>query len=164
MKMTVVLEREIDRLKQQLASGGAGDLTADARKVGDVNVLSIAVDAGDAKVLRGVIDVDDVYLTFGKRLRIPFETLEPNLGMGAGLHILFSNDKSEERKLHGARFGVTLDIGAAYKITDKIAIGPNIKYVFTVKRVYWHNPFVPHVHKDIFHYFIFNIHSRFSVD
>ena len=127
-----------------------------------MNVKEISM--GYAKVLRGSIDADDVYITFGERLRIPFETFEPHLGMGAGLHILFSNDKSEERKLHGARFGATLDIGVAYKVTDKIAIGPNIKYVFTVKKVYWHNPFAPHVHKDIFHYFIFNIHSRFSVD
>ncbi|MBM3242203.1 hypothetical protein FJZ31_38535 [Candidatus Poribacteria bacterium] len=125
-----------------------------------MNVKEISM--GYAKVLRGSIDADDIYIAFGKRLRIPFETLEPHLGMGAGLHILFSDDKSEERKLHGARFGATLDIGGAYKITDKIAIGPNIKYVFTVKKVYWHNPFVPHVHQDIFHYFIFNVHTSFA--
>lgn len=50
------LQREIDRLKHQLVSGGAGDLTEGVRKVGDISVLGAAVDVGDAGSLREMAD------------------------------------------------------------------------------------------------------------
>jgi alanyl-tRNA synthetase len=50
------LQREIDQLKKQLVSGGSGDLTANAKKVGDVNVLGATVELGDANSLRELAD------------------------------------------------------------------------------------------------------------
>ncbi|ASK34526.1 alanine--tRNA ligase [Alcanivorax sp. N3-2A] len=50
------LEKEIERLKQKLASGAGGDLTADARDVNGVKVLATRVDGADAKTLRVTMD------------------------------------------------------------------------------------------------------------
>lgn len=50
------LQREIDRLKKQWVSGGSGDLTAEARRVGDVRVLGAVVDVGEAAALRELAD------------------------------------------------------------------------------------------------------------
>jgi len=50
------LQRELDKLKQQLISGGTGDLTRDARKVGDISVLASIVDISDPKALREFAD------------------------------------------------------------------------------------------------------------
>ncbi len=47
------LQKELDKLKQKLASGGGGrDLMSEAVDVGGVRVLAVAIDADDAKVLR----------------------------------------------------------------------------------------------------------------
>ncbi len=50
------LQREIDKLKQQLIRGGTGDLTSEARKVGDISVLGAQVDVSDSKALRELAD------------------------------------------------------------------------------------------------------------
>ncbi|MCB9661625.1 MAG: alanine--tRNA ligase [Polyangiales bacterium] len=50
------LRREIERLKQQLMQGGAGDLSASARDMGGVNVLGAVVPLGDPKALRELAD------------------------------------------------------------------------------------------------------------
>jgi alanyl-tRNA synthetase len=50
------LEKEIERLKQKLASGAGGDLTADAREVNGTKVLAARVEGGDAKTLRVTMD------------------------------------------------------------------------------------------------------------
>jgi alanyl-tRNA synthetase len=50
------LQREIEHLKRKLVSGGAGDLTANARKVGDVTVLGTTVDVADPGALRELAD------------------------------------------------------------------------------------------------------------
>ncbi|ARB46440.1 alanine--tRNA ligase [Alloalcanivorax xenomutans] len=50
------LEKEVERLKQKLASGAGGDLTADAREVAGVKVLATQVDGADAKTLRVTMD------------------------------------------------------------------------------------------------------------
>ncbi|MCU5782485.1 alanyl-tRNA synthetase [Alcanivorax balearicus MACL04] len=50
------LEKELERLKQKLASGAGGDLTADAREVAGVKVLATQVDGADAKTLRVTMD------------------------------------------------------------------------------------------------------------
>ncbi|MBF5056358.1 alanyl-tRNA synthetase [Alcanivorax sp. 521-1] len=50
------LEKEVERLKQKLASGAGGDLTAEAREVGGVKVLATKVDGADAKTLRVTMD------------------------------------------------------------------------------------------------------------
>ena len=50
------LQREVERLKRQLVTGGSGDLTAQARKVGDTQVLGATVDVGDPKALRDLAD------------------------------------------------------------------------------------------------------------
>ncbi|MBM1144595.1 alanine--tRNA ligase [Alcanivorax sp. ZXX171] len=50
------LEKEVERLKQKLASGAGGDLTAEAREVNGVKVLATKVDGADAKTLRVTMD------------------------------------------------------------------------------------------------------------
>ena len=50
------LRREIERLKQQLMQGGAGDLTASARDINGVKVLGAVVALGDPKALRELAD------------------------------------------------------------------------------------------------------------
>jgi alanyl-tRNA synthetase len=49
-------EREIEKLKGKLASGGGKDLASEAFKVGDRNVLVSDVGVGDAKTLRETVD------------------------------------------------------------------------------------------------------------
>jgi alanyl-tRNA synthetase len=50
------LQREIELLKRKLVSGGAGDLTASARKLGDLTVLGTVVDVADPGALRELAD------------------------------------------------------------------------------------------------------------
>ena len=50
------LRREIERLKQQLMQGGAGDLSASARDINGVKVLGAVVALGDPKALRELAD------------------------------------------------------------------------------------------------------------
>ena len=48
--------REIERLQRRLVQGGSQDLTAAARKVGDVSVLGASVDVSDPGALREMAD------------------------------------------------------------------------------------------------------------
>ncbi|HJL19180.1 MAG TPA: alanine--tRNA ligase [Sandaracinaceae bacterium LLY-WYZ-13_1] len=50
------LQRELEQLRQKLVSGSTQDLTADAKKVGDVTFLGTTVDIGDGKALRELAD------------------------------------------------------------------------------------------------------------
>jgi alanyl-tRNA synthetase len=50
------LEKEIQRLRSRLATGGAGDLAAQAVDVKGTKVLAAAVDGADARALREAID------------------------------------------------------------------------------------------------------------
>jgi alanyl-tRNA synthetase len=49
-------EKEIDRLKRKLASGGGRDLAGEARDIGGVRVLATRADVADPKALREVAD------------------------------------------------------------------------------------------------------------
>ena len=49
-------EKEIDRLKRKLASGGGRDLVSEARDIGGVRVLATRADVADPKALREVAD------------------------------------------------------------------------------------------------------------
>ncbi len=50
------LQKEIERLKQKLATSAGGDLTADAVEVSGVKVLAANVEGADAKSLRDTMD------------------------------------------------------------------------------------------------------------
>jgi alanyl-tRNA synthetase len=50
------MQREIEALKRQLMSGGSKDLTSEARKVGDITVLSGRVDVSDPAAMREMAD------------------------------------------------------------------------------------------------------------
>jgi alanyl-tRNA synthetase len=50
------LEKELSKLKSQLASGGARDLLAEATEVGGVKVLAARLDGADARALRDAVD------------------------------------------------------------------------------------------------------------
>ncbi|MFZ5722634.1 MAG: alanine--tRNA ligase [Pseudomonadota bacterium] len=56
VERTRELEREIEKLKQRLATGGGADLTAKAVAIGGAQVLVQAVEDVDAKALRASID------------------------------------------------------------------------------------------------------------
>jgi alanyl-tRNA synthetase len=49
-------DKEIERLKRKLASGGGRDLVSEAREVGGVRVLATRADVADPKALREVAD------------------------------------------------------------------------------------------------------------
>ncbi|MDX2020722.1 MAG: alanine--tRNA ligase [Deltaproteobacteria bacterium] len=49
-------DKDIEKLRSQLASGGGKDLTASAQKIGDVSVLVTDVPVSDAKILRETAD------------------------------------------------------------------------------------------------------------
>ncbi|MEY1661619.1 alanine--tRNA ligase [Isoalcanivorax beigongshangi] len=50
------LEKDIDRLKQKLASGSGGDLSSQVKQHDGVNYLAAALDGADAKTLRTAVD------------------------------------------------------------------------------------------------------------
>ncbi len=50
------LEKEVQQLKSKLASGQGGDLTAQAKAVGDIKVLAAQIEGADAKGLRDTVD------------------------------------------------------------------------------------------------------------
>jgi alanyl-tRNA synthetase len=50
------LERELEKLRRKLASGGGRDLVAEAREVNGVRVLATRADVADPKALREVAD------------------------------------------------------------------------------------------------------------
>jgi len=51
-----VLEKELEQLKQKLASAKSGDLVSQAKKIGESAYLAVAVDSVDAKGLRDMAD------------------------------------------------------------------------------------------------------------
>ncbi len=53
---TKELEKEIDKLRQKLATGGGADLAAQAMDIDGVKLLAVAVEDVDAKALRASID------------------------------------------------------------------------------------------------------------
>ena len=50
------LEKEVQQLKSKLASGQGGDLAAQAKDVGGIQVLAAQIDGADAKSLRDAVD------------------------------------------------------------------------------------------------------------
>jgi len=49
-------EKEIDRLRQKIASGSGSDLAAKVRQIGDVGVLVSSIEGADSKALRTTVD------------------------------------------------------------------------------------------------------------
>jgi alanyl-tRNA synthetase len=56
MERTRSLERELDKLRRQLASGGGRDILKETRVVNGINVLAARLDGADAKALRDTAD------------------------------------------------------------------------------------------------------------
>ncbi|AJD48647.1 phosphoserine aminotransferase, Methanosarcina type [Isoalcanivorax pacificus W11-5] len=50
------LEKEIERLKQKLASGSGNDLSSQVNEIGGVKVIATQLDGADAKTLRTAVD------------------------------------------------------------------------------------------------------------
>jgi len=113
-----------------------------------------------SKALRGDINVDVVSITAGTRYTIPMDRFSPYFSFDIGPCWLFSKNK-------GVKTGYVLDTGIRpiirygagieYNLNRHFTLEPSVKYNFTVKRVYFHNPFLPHKHEDIFHYFSLNL-------
>jgi len=56
LERTRTLEKELDRLKQKLASNAGSDLAAQAVQIGGLQVLAARLDGTDPKSLRGTVD------------------------------------------------------------------------------------------------------------
>lgn len=50
------LEKELERLKAKLASSAGTDLTSQAQKVGEINVIAAKLESADTKTLRDTVD------------------------------------------------------------------------------------------------------------
>jgi len=111
-----------------------------------------------SQVFQGSIDAYAFGLSYGRRYE--FSRLYLGYGVGPFSYLLLSSNKTDPQS------GFTLDTGfrlhvyylVGFKFTVlKHALTLSIKYNFTVKNVYFHNPFAHHKHEDIFHYFTFSI-------
>lgn len=89
------LEKEIERLKQKLASGAGGDLTQQAKTINGVCVLATQVDGAD-----------------GKTLRVTMDKLKDKLGSAVILLAAIEGDKI------ALVAGVTKDLTSRYKAGD----------------------------------------------
>ncbi|MEQ3636532.1 alanine--tRNA ligase [Alcanivorax sp.] len=89
------LEKEIERLKQKLASGAGGDLTSEVQDVNGVKVLATQIDGAD-----------------GKTLRVTMDKLKDKLGSAV---IVLAAVEGEKVALVA---GVTKDLTAKYKAGD----------------------------------------------
>ncbi len=89
------LEKEIERLKQKLASGAGGDLTSDVQDINGVKVLATQIDGADSKTLRVTMD-----------------KLKDKLGSAVILLAAVEGDKV------ALVAGVTKDLTARYKAGD----------------------------------------------
>ena len=94
------LEKEIERLKQKLASGAGGDLTTEARDIQGVKVLATSVDGADAKTLRVTMD-----------------KVKDKLGSGVILLAAADGDK------------VALVAGVTKDLTDRVKAGDLMRHV-----------------------------------
>ena len=94
------LEKEVERLKQKLASGAGGDLTAEAREVNGIKVLATLVDGAD-----------------GKTLRVTMDKVKDKLGSAVILLAAADGDK------------VALVAGVTKDLTDRVKAGDLMKHV-----------------------------------
>ena len=125
------------------------------------NDISYGIRFQYSKVLRGDIEVDVVSITTGTRYSIPMDRYSPYFSFDIGPCWLFSQNKKDAKTGYvldtGLRPVIRYGAGIAYNLNQYLILEPNIEYNFTVKRVYFHNPFLPHKHEDIFHYFSLNL-------
>jgi len=125
------------------------------------NDISYGISFQYSRVLRGAIDVDIVSITVGTRYTIPMERSSPYFSFDIGPSWLLSKNPKDAKTGYvldtGLRPVIRYGAGIAYNLNRYLTLEPNIKYNFTVKRVYFHNPFLPHKHEDIFHYFSLNL-------
>lgn len=111
------------------------------------------------KVLKGNIDVFSFGLAYGSRYDFP----RFYLGFGAApfTYYLYSTKKTDPQTGYSVKTGFRLNVyyifGIKCTITEKSVLAFQFKYNFTVYDVRWHNPFVPHKHEDIFHYFTVSV-------
>jgi hypothetical protein len=114
-----------------------------------------------SKVFNGNIDASALGLSYGPRYE--FQHLYLGFGFSPYSYLLFSNNKTDALSGFsldtGFRLHVYYLVGFKYSAFGRI-MTMGIKYNFTIKDVYWHNPFAPHKHEDVFHYFTINIGVR----
>jgi hypothetical protein len=114
-----------------------------------------------SKVIQGNIDASALGLTYGPRYE--FKHLYLGFGVGPYSYLLLSNKKTDALSGFsldtGFRLHVYYLVGFKYTVLKHI-VTMGIKYNFTVKDVYWHNPFTSHTHEDLFHYFTISVGVR----
>ncbi|MFC1726497.1 hypothetical protein ACFL4T_12820 [candidate division KSB1 bacterium] len=113
---------------------------------------------GTSNVLFGNINANAVYLTYGHRYEFP--GIYYGYGLAPFTYWIFS-DKKEDPVTGfilntGNRFYIYYVFGFKIPIKKSLLLTFDVKYNYTIKNIYIHNPFTLHKHDDIFHYFSFN--------
>jgi len=115
-----------------------------------------------ATVLRGGITTDAVALTYGRSYEL--EHLFLGIGFAPYTYVLFPRG---DRTLApgyaldgGPRFAAYGHLGWRPSVTEDLGMTIEVKYTFSVKNLYWHNPFVPHVHRDMFNSLVVGLGVR----
>jgi len=120
-----------------------------------VHELTFAV----TKIFPGNIDPTALGLSYGRRYEFPNWFL--GFGVAPFSYWLLSNRKTDSSSGYTLDTGLRLQVhffaGHKVSILDDLALTLGMKYNFTIKKIYWHNPLKPHKHDDIFHYVTLNI-------
>lgn len=138
-------------------SGGLFEITGE--REGDSVSYGIALHC--FSVLRGEIDAKLFSLVFGAKYAILRGETSLHFSSYIGPSWLLSGRKSESSTGYlletGFRPMLRYGLEMERELGERLTISPSLQYHFTVKRVYLHNPFLPHKHEDIFHYLSLNI-------
>lgn len=112
-----------------------------------------------AAVLDGDIRASALGLTYGKRY--DFDHLYTGFGFAPFTYVLFPRGAAELEPGYtldgGPRLAVYYLVGSRFFVTQRFGLAIDVKYYFTVRNVYWHNPFEPHAHRDMFNSFVFGL-------
>lgn len=113
-------------------------------------------------ILEGRINASALSVSYGRRYEFP--RFYFGFGVGPFSYWLFSNKKKDPHSNYSLDTGLRLNVyyiaGINITIKKNLSLSCNINYNYTVKKVYWHNPFAPHKHKDLFHYLTLSIGYR----
>jgi hypothetical protein len=112
-----------------------------------------------ATVLEGDIDASAIGLTYGRRY--DFDHLYAGFGFAPFTYILIPRGAAQLEPGYtldgGPRLAVYYLLGSRFFLTERFGLAIDVKFYFTVRNVYWHDPFAPHVHKDMFNSFVFGV-------
>ena len=113
---------------------------------------------GTSNVLNGKIKANSLYIAFGRRYEFP--RIYYGYGFAPFTYWIFSDKKSDPDTGYtldtGKRIYVYYLFGIKIPIKKSLLLTFDVKYNFTIKKLYLHNPFTRHKHEDVFQFFSFN--------